>query len=314
MDIPTPEFIGTRVFSSGGHALPLTLDEIVPFIDWGPFFSAWEIHGRFPDLLKDPIVGEQATLLYTEAQVMLAQIVREKGYTARAVIGFWPANVIGDDVEVYADVSRSRVLTTFRFLRQQAEKPAGQFNHSLADYIAPRDSGRLDWLGGFAVTTGHGVDEVAKEFETKHDDYSAIMAKALGDRLAEALAELMHKRARDLCGYGRTENLAMTDIIREKYRGIRPAPGYPACPDHHEKRLLFDLLAAESATGITLTENFAMHPASSVSGQYFNHPDSKYFAVGKLGQDQIEDYARRKSISRSEAEKWLGAYLDYEPV
>ncbi len=314
VDIPTPEFIGTRVFSSGGHALPLTLDEIVPFIDWGPFFSAWEIHGRFPDLLKDPIVGEQATLLYTEAQVMLAQIVREKGYTARAVIGFWPANVIGDDVEVYADVSRSRVLTTFRFLRQQAEKPAGQFNHSLADYIAPRDSGRLDWLGGFAVTTGHGVDEVAKEFETKHDDYSAIMAKALGDRLAEALAELMHKRARDLCGYGRTENLAMTDIIREKYRGIRPAPGYPACPDHHEKRLLFDLLAAESATGITLTENFAMHPASSVSGQYFNHPDSKYFAVGKLGQDQIEDYARRKSISRSEAEKWLGAYLDYEPV
>jgi len=193
------------------------LHEIADSVDWGPFFSAWELHGRFPDILTDPVVGAEATKLYADAQQMLAQILAEKRYTARAVIGFWPANAVGDSVEVYADESRSRVLQTFHFLRQQNEKPAGQFNHCLADYIAPKDSGRIDFLGGFAVTAGHGVEEFAREFEAKHDDYSAIMAKALGDRLAEALTELMHKKVRDFCGYGKTENLEMKDIIREKY-------------------------------------------------------------------------------------------------
>ena len=293
VDIPRPEFLGPRVFSSQpvegqkSKVESLTLDEIVSYIDWGPFFSAWEIHGRFPELLKDPVVGEQATKLYEDAQQLLKLIVVERRYLAKAVIGFWPANAVGDDVEVYADESRSRVLTTFHFLRQQQEKPAGQFNHCLADFIAPKDSGRLDYVGGFAVTAGHGVEQLAVEFRAKHDDYSAIMAQALGDRLAEALAELMHKKARDYCGFGKLENLSMQEIIREKYRGIRPAPGYPACPDHTEKRLLFDLLGAEQSTGINLTESFAMHPASSVSGHYFNHPESKYFSVGKLAKDHI---------------------------
>ena len=306
-DIPRPEFFGPRVFD------PVPLNEIVPYIDWGPFFSAWELRGRFPDLLKDETVGPAATKLYADAQSLLGRIVAEKRFIAKAVIGFWPANAIGDDIEIYADEQRSRVLTTFHCLRQQQEKPAGQFNHSLADFIAPKETGRLDYVGGFAVTAGHGADQFAAEFRARHDDYSAIMAQALGDRLAEALAELMHKKARAFCGYGRVEKLTMGEIIREKYRGIRPAPGYPACPDHTEKRPLFDLLGAEAAAGITLTESFAMHPASSVSGLYFNHPDSKYFAVGKLGRDQIEDYAPRKGLSVAEAEKWLAPYLDYEP-
>ncbi|MDI1250302.1 MAG: methionine synthase [Lacunisphaera sp.] len=331
VDIPRPEFLGTRVFSTADDAermkdegriknssdlpnssfLPLTLNDIADFIDWGPFFSAWELHGRFPEILTDAVVGEEATKLYADAQMMLKQIIAEKRYTAKAVIGFWPANTVGDSVEVYADESRAKVVKAFHFLRQQNEKAAGQFNHCLADFIAPKESGRIDYLGGFAVTAGHGVEEFAKEFEAKHDDYSAIMAKALGDRLAEALAELMHKKAREASGYGKTENLEMKDIIREKYRGIRPAPGYPACPDHTEKPVLFDLLNAEATTGIKLTESNAMFPASSVSGQYFNHPDSKYFAVGKLAKDQIEDYATRKGIPISDSEKWLAPYLDY---
>jgi 5-methyltetrahydrofolate--homocysteine methyltransferase len=287
------------------------MGEIVDYIDWAPFFSAWELHGRYPDILEDQVVGAEATKLFQDAQKLLARIVAEKRYTAKAVLAFWPANAVGDSIEVYADESRSRVLAAFHCLRQQLEKPADQFNHSLADYVAPKDSGRLDYVGGFAVTAGHGVEQLAAEFRAKHDDYSAIMAQALGDRLAEALAELMHKKAREFCGYGRTENLAMKDIIREKYRGIRPAPGYPACPDHTEKPTLFSLLDATRTTGITLTESCAMHPASSVSGWYLNHSDSKYFAVGKLGKDQIEDYASRKKISVAEAEKWLGPYLDY---
>ncbi|HUG12379.1 MAG TPA: vitamin B12 dependent-methionine synthase activation domain-containing protein [Opitutaceae bacterium] len=289
----------------------LELGDIAEFIDWGPFFSAWELSGRFPDILKDPLVGAEAMKLFDDAQRMLKQIIAEKRYTAKAVIGFWPANSVGDSVEVYEDASRSRVLKTFHFLRQQQEKPADQFNHCLADYIAPKSSGRIDYLGGFAVTAGHGVEEFAREFETKQDDYSAIMAKALGDRLAEALAELMHKKARDFSGYGRTENLEMKDIIREKYRGVRPAPGYPACPDHQAKPPLFELLGAQASTGITLTESNAMFPASSVSGWYLNHPESKYFAVGKLAKDQIEDYAGRMGISTADAERWLGPYLDY---
>ena len=304
-DIPRPEFLGPRVFA------PVPLAEIMPYIDWGPFFSAWELRGRFPDLLRDPAVGSAASRLYEDAQALLAHIVAEGRYVAKAVIGFWPANAVGDDIEIYADEPRSRVLTTFHCLRQQLEKPADQFDHSLADFVAPKAGGRLDYLGGFAVTAGHGVDTFAAEFRARHDDYSAIIAQALGDRLAEALAELMHKRARECCGFGRTEQLAPEELLREKYRGIRPAPGYPACPDHTEKRPLFDLLGAEAGAGITLTESFAMNPASSVSGLYFNHPDSKYFAVGKLGKDQVEDYARRKGWSVAETEKWLAPYLEY---
>ena len=336
VDIPRPDFLGTRVYSSeaasGGKVqgvsskpdsssqasgdlnlkpYALHLADIVAFIDWSPFFSAWELHGRFPDILTDAVVGVEATKLYADAQAMLARIVKEHRYTAKAVIGFWPANSVGDDIRVYSDDSRATVLKTFPCLRQQNEKPAGQFQHCLADYLAPVESGRIDYLGSFAVTSGHGVEDFAKEFEAKHDDYSAIMAKALGDRLAEALAELMHKKAREFSGYGKTENLAMKDIIREKYRGIRPAPGYPACPDHQAKPPLFDLLNAEAATGIHLTESYAMSPASSVSGWYFNHPDSKYFAVGKLGKDQVEDYAARLGQPVTETEKWLAPYLDY---
>ena len=317
VDIPPPEFLGTRFFSTEAslppNAVRLTLAEIARYIDWGPFFSAWELHGRFPEILSDAVVGVEATKLYADAQALLARIMAEQRFTAKAVIGFWPANAVGDSVEVYADPQRSRVLQAFHFLRQQQEKPAGQFQHCLADFVAPRESGRLDYLGGFAVTSGHGVEVFAREFEARHDDYSAIMAKALGDRLAEALAELMHLRAREFSGYGRTENLEMKDIIREKYRGIRPAPGYPACPDHTEKPPLFALLGATAATGITLTESCAMAPASSVSGMYFNHPESKYFAVGKLGQDQVADYAARKARPLAEIEKWLAPYLDYDP-
>jgi 5-methyltetrahydrofolate--homocysteine methyltransferase len=288
------------------------LADIVPFIDWGPFFSAWELHGRFPDILKDPVVGTEATKLHEDAKRLLGRIVRESRFTANAVIGFWPCNAVGDDVEVYADESRRSVATTFHMLRQQQEKPADQFNDCLADYIAPRDSGRIDYIGGFAVTSGHGVEKFAAEFRAASDDYNAIMSQALGDRLAEAMAEMFHKKARESCGFGRSESLGYADLIRERYRGIRPAPGYPACPDHTEKPILFRLLGAEAAAGINLTESCAMSPASSVSGWYLNHPKSKYFGVGKLGRDQVEDYAKRKGWAVAEAEKWLGPYLDYD--
>jgi 5-methyltetrahydrofolate--homocysteine methyltransferase len=315
-DIPRPEFLGARAFDSSapaGSPGHLPLAEIVRYIDWGPFFSAWELHGRFPDILQDPVVGAEATRLFADAQKLLGRIIAEGRYTARAVLAFWPANASGDSIEVYADEQRNRAIARFHCLRQQLEKPADQHNHSLADYLAPRDSGRLDYLGGFAVTAGHGVEEFAAGFKAVHDDYSAIMAQALGDRLAEALAELLHHRAREACGYGRTENLAMPEILREKYRGIRPAPGYPACPDHTEKITLFQLLDATRATGISLTGSCAMHPASSVSGLYFSHPESKYFAVGRIGRDQVADYAARKGQSVAETERWLGPYLDYAP-
>jgi 5-methyltetrahydrofolate--homocysteine methyltransferase len=306
VDIPRPDFLGTRAFP----AVPLA--DIVPYIDWGPFFSAWELHGRYPDILTDAVVGVEATKLLGDAKRLLGRIVAERRFTANAVIGFWPCNAAGDDIDVYSDEGRGTVVTTFHMLRQQQEKPADQFNHSLADYIAPRDSGRLDYIGGFAVTAGHGVEGFAAEFRAASDDYSAIMSQALGDRLAEAMAEMFHKKAREACGYGLTENLGIAELIRERYRGIRPAPGYPACPDHTEKPILFKLLGAESATGIGLTESCAMTPASSVSGWYLNHPDSKYFGVGKLGRDQVDDYAARKDWTIEEAEKWLGPYLDYD--
>jgi 5-methyltetrahydrofolate--homocysteine methyltransferase len=305
-DIPRPGFTGTRVFRD------VPLADIVPYIDWGPFFSAWELHGRFPEILTDSVVGEEATKLHGDAQRLLARVVREGLYTANAVIGFWPCNSSGDDIEVYADEGRSSTLATLCMLRQQLEKPADQPNLCLADFVAPRESGRVDYVGGFAVTAGHGVDRLAASFRAASDDYSAIMSQALGDRLAEAMAELFHKKARDAWGFGATEGLSVADLLRERYRGIRPAPGYPACPDHTEKRVLFRILGAEAATGITLTESCAMAPASSVSGLYFAHTEAKYFGVGKLGRDQIEDYARRKGWTIAEAEKWLGPYLEYE--
>ena len=348
IDIPKPAFLGTKVFASTGETTSgssdqadhssaadrtepvppqvaegatdgllldtchLELGDIVPFIDWGPFFSAWELHGRYPDILTDEVVGEEATKLFADAQAMLKRIVDEQRFSPRAIMGFLPANAVGDSVEVYADEERSEILDTYHFLRQQQEKPAPQHNHCLADYIAPKDSGRIDYLGGFAVTAGSGVETFSKEFKDAGDDYNAIMVQALGDRIAEAMAELFHKKARNYSGYGQTEDLTMQEMIREKYRGIRPAPGYPACPDHTQKPQLWRLFDVEAATGIKLTESNAMYPASSVSGFYCNHPDAKYFAVGKLGKDQVKDYATRSGRDLAEAEKWLGPYLDYD--
>ena len=279
--IDVPEFIGRRVISTQ------SLDELVHYIDWSPFFHTWELRGRFPKIFDDPEVGEQARQLFEDAQKLLQDIVKGKLFTAKGVYGFWPANSVGDDIELYTDDSRTEVLTTFHMLRQQMAKPADQYNHSLSDYIAPRDSGRADYLGAFAVTAGHGADELAKQFELDHDDYNSIMAKALADRLAEAFAEFLHKRVRLEWGYGKQEHLSKEDLLREAYRGIRPAAGYPACPDHTEKRILFDLLAAEENAKIQLTESFAMWPGASVSGLYFGHPDAKYFGVGKIDRDQV---------------------------
>lgn len=307
IDIPEPTEKGLRTFDH------FPLEEIATFIDWSPFFHAWQLRGRYPAILEDPEVGEHAKELFNDARELFEIIVREKRFTARGVQGFWPVNRVGDDIEVYADVTRSEKIAAFHMLRQQAKKPTGQPNFSLADFIAPRESGRIDWLGGFAVTAGHGVEEMAREYQGRNDDYSALLIKALGDRLAEAFAECMHKKARDNWGFGKTETLSPEDLIRERYRGIRPAPGYPACPDHTEKWELFRILEAEKRTGINLTEHLAMYPASSVSGFYFAHPDAKYFAVGKIGRDQVEDYSVRRDMPVGEVERWLRTYLAYEP-
>ena len=250
--------------------------------------------------------------MFSDAQELLERIVSAKLLAARGVCGFWPANSLGDDVEIYRDDSRSEVINRFHFLRQQMQKPAGQPNYCLADFVAPKDSGIRDYLGGFAVTAGIGADELAKQFQSEQDDYSAIMTKALADRLAEAFAEFLHREARIAWGFGKSESVMKEDLIRERYRGIRPAPGYPASPDHVEKRTLFDLLQAEQNTGITLTESFAMHPGASVSGLYFSHPESRYFAVGKIERDQARDYAVRKGASLGEIEKWLSPSLNYQ--
>jgi 5-methyltetrahydrofolate--homocysteine methyltransferase len=292
------------------------LAEIVTRIDWGPFFRAWELAGRYPDILDDPLVGETARSTFNDAQAMLQRIVGEKWLTARGVIGFWPANSIGDDdIEVFADASRHGVLAVIHTLRQQMTRDrAGRPNMALADFVAPKESGVPDYLGGFAVTTGHGIDAIVRDFEATHDDYNAIMIKALADRLAEAFAERMHERVRkEFWGYAPDENLSNPDLIAETYRGIRPAPGYPACPDHTEKRTLFDLLRAEENAGITLTESFAMVPTSSVSGFYFSHPESRYFGIGRIHKDQVADYARRKGMNMAEMERWLAPILDYDP-
>ncbi len=309
LDIPRPEFLGTRVFDD--VSVKTLLDE--EFIDWAPFFSAWELHGRYPDILTDEVVGVEAAKLHADALAMFERIIAENRFQPRAVLTFWPANSTGDSVEIYADEQRSHTLHTFHFLRQQLEHDGGKPNLCLADFLAPRDSGRIDYLGQFAVTAGPGVEAFSHEFKAAGDDYNAILVQALGDRIAEALAECFHKRARDLCGFGRAENLTPREIIREKYRGIRPAPGYPACPDHRHKPQIWNLVPIEERIGIRLTESCAMYPASSVSGFYCNHPEAGYFAVGKLGKDQLVDYARRCETRLGDAEKWLGPYLDYDP-
>jgi len=289
----------------------ISLDTLVEYIDWSPFFHTWELRGRYPAILDDTVVGEQARELFADAQKLLQRIVAENLLTARGAYAFWPANSLGDDVEIYRDEARKDVVTTFHFLRQQMQKPAGQVNYCLADFIAPKGSGRRDYLGGFAVTTGIGADELAKQFQAEHDDYNAIMTKALADRLAEAFAEYLHREARIAWGFGGEECLTSEELIRERYRGIRPAPGYPASPDHTEKGTLFQQLEAEKNAGIRLTESFAMHPGASVSGLYFSQPDSRYFAVGKIERDQAADYAARKDESLGEIEKWLSPNLNY---
>jgi 5-methyltetrahydrofolate--homocysteine methyltransferase len=306
--IAKPSFLGVRTLDK------FPLDQIVPYIDWSPFFHVWELRGRYPQIFDDETVGARAKDLFEDAQKLLARIVKSKLLCARAVYGFFAANSVEDDIEVYADESRSKILTTFHTLRQQTEKPDGQPNQALADFIAPRSSGIADYIGLFALTAGIGVDTLCVAFEREHDDYSSIMTKALADRLAEGFAELLHKRAREDWSYGLRENLAPEDLIRERYRGIRPAPGYPACPDHSEKRLLFDLLRVEEQAGIRLTENFAMLPASSVSGFYFAHPEAKYFAVGKIGRDQVADYRLRKGMDLETVERWLAPNLAYDPI
>ncbi len=314
---PKPEFLGVRVYTPEKCAIALA--NLVPFIDWSPFFHAWELRGRYPAIFDDPKIGKQARELFDDAQGLLNQIVAKNLLIARGVHALWPANSLGDD-DVYADESRSQKLATFYFLRQQMQKPSGQFSHCLADFVSPQsamsspaEAGNpqsKDYLGGFAVSI-HGADELAEEFKRQHDDYSAIMAKALADRLAEAFAEYLHKQTRIAWGFGRDEQLSHTDLIREKYRGIRPAAGYPACPDHAEKRTLFDLLDAEKNADIKLTESFAMHPGASVSGLYFSHPDSKYFGVGQIGRDQVVDYAARRGESVAAVEKRLAPNRDY---
>jgi 5-methyltetrahydrofolate--homocysteine methyltransferase len=344
---PKPEFLGVRVlqtvipseveesrgtsFSAATQRDPSTplrfaqddgvrsfsLQTLTGYIDWSPFFHAWELRGRYPAIFEDPKVGKQARELFDDAQQLLDRIVAKNLLIARGVHAFWRANSVGDDVDLYTDDECTKKLATFYFLRQQMQKPAGQFNHCLADYVAPANSQLstidhqlADYLGGFAVSI-HGADELSEEFKRQHDDYSAIMTKALADRLAEAFAEYLHKQTRIAWGFGRDEQLSQADLIRERYRGIRPAAGYPACPDHAEKGTLFDLLGAEYNAGVTLTESFAMHPGASVSGLYFSHPVAKYFGVGQIAHDQVLDYATRRGESVPAVKKRLAPNLDY---
>ncbi|MFZ6694164.1 methionine synthase [Stenotrophomonas acidaminiphila] len=300
---PVPAQPGLHVFEDW------PLQDLLPFLDWSPFFSAWELAGKFPAILDDEIVGAQASALYRDARAMLDTIIKEKWLTARAVFGLWPANSRGDDVVVSLPDGQA----TLHFLRQQVDKPAERPDFCLADFIAPEDSGRQDWIGAFAVTAGIGIEPHVARFEADHDDYNAILLKALADRLAEALAERLHHRVRTgYWGYAADEALDNEALIAERYVGIRPAPGYPACPEHSEKRTLFALLGAEGI-GMSLTENFAMLPTAAVSGYYFSHPQSQYFVVGRVSREQVADYARRKGVDRAQAERWLASNLDYDP-
>ncbi|WP_301950547.1 vitamin B12 dependent-methionine synthase activation domain-containing protein, partial [Xanthomonas fragariae] len=324
---PTPRQPGVHVFDD------YPLQELIELIDWTPFFQAWELAGKFPAILSDEVVGTQASELYRDARRMLKRIVEEKWLTAKAVVGLWPANSVGDDVELLTepaesgsgsresqrsaqalDHSRFSIPHSLHFLRQQVDKPIDRPNFCLADFIAPKSCGKQDWIGAFAVTAGIGIDPHVARFEAAHDDYNSILLKALADRLAEALAERLHQRVRtDFWGYVDDESLDNEALISERYRGIRPAPGYPACPEHSEKRTLFDLLDAERHTTMTLTESFAMLPTAAVSGYYFSHPKSQYFVVGRLGKEQVADYAKRKGITLALAERWLASNLDYDP-
>ncbi|HET8706104.1 MAG TPA: vitamin B12 dependent-methionine synthase activation domain-containing protein, partial [Pseudomonadales bacterium] len=306
---PKPHFLGVKVFDD------YPLEKLVDYIDWTPFFIAWELSGKYPAILQDEIVGESARNLFADAQAMLKQIIEQKLLKARAVVGFWPANQVNrDDIELYADDQRTQVLGVAHHLRQQSDKVSGKANYCLSDFIAPKNTGKADYLGGFAVTAGIGLDELCAKYEAQKDDYNSILAKALADRLAEAFAEHLHERVRkEFWGYAVDETLSNEQLIKEAYRGIRPAPGYPACPDHTEKGTLFKLLDASANTGITLTEHFAMLPTASVSGWYFSHPDAVYFNVGKIDQDQVESYAKRKGFSLEQAERWLSPNLNYDP-
>jgi len=301
---PAPKKPGITVFDD------IPISELLPVTDWTPFFQAWELHGHYPAILSDPVVGPQATELFSDAQKILKQIIDEKWLRAKAVIGFWPVSRVGDDLELIAGDER----VMLHHLRQQADKPVERPNLCLADFIAPKETGVQDWIGGFAVTAGLGIEEHLERFHKDNDDYSAIILKALADRMAEALAEYMHHKVRtEYWGYAPDESLDNEALVAEKYRGIRPAPGYPACPDHTEKATLFKLLDATNNADIELTEGFSMYPAAAVSGWYFSHPDSQYFVVGKLTKDQVEDFAERKGWTLAEAERWLSANLDYDP-
>ena len=304
--VARPAFSGRRVVDD------VSLADLVPYIDWQFFFTTWELRGKFPQILDHPEMGSAARELYDNGRELLDRIVRERLFDARGVYGFYPAASDGDDLILFGDDTRSSERVRFPMLRQQGKLPDGKPNRSLADFVAPRSSGAEDWIGAFAVSTGHGVAELVAEFEADHDDYSAILAKALADRLAEAYAELLHARARREWGYERGTEWSADDLIAERYRGIRPAFGYPACPDHTPKTALFELLDAP-ALGITLTESLAMAPAASVSGLYFGHRDARYFAVGRIERDQVEDYARRAGLTLAEAERWLGPSLAYDP-
>jgi 5-methyltetrahydrofolate--homocysteine methyltransferase len=303
LEVPAPWFVGRRVVEPA-------IEELVPYIDWTFFFSAWELKGRFPAILDHPSYGGPARELYEAAQQVLGRLARERLITPRGVYGFWPANSSGDDIIVYKDDSRAVELVRFHMLRQQEPIADGRPNRCLADYVAPKETLVPDYIGAFAVTAGIGLDQVVAAYERQHDDYSAIIAKALADRLAEAFAEYLHQQARRDWGYGASERLSSEELIEEKYRGIRPAFGYPACPDHSEKPALFRLLDAERI-GITLTESYAMMPAASVSGIYLAHPEARYFNVGRIGRDQVEDYAARKGMPVEEVERLLASILGY---
>ncbi|MEQ8550230.1 MAG: methionine synthase [Cyclobacteriaceae bacterium] len=301
---PKPSFIGTKVFDN------ISLEEIRPYIDWTPFFSTWMLKGKYPQIFENPTVGEEAKKLYVDANKMLDDVIANHQLLAKAVVGIYPAQASGEDVVIFEDEQLQNKKMTFHFLRQQGKKGAKIPNLSLVDFVSPE---KADYLGGFAVTTGFGTDELAKQFEADHDDYNSIMIKSIADRLAEALAEMMHKKVRkELWGYDKTESLDNESLIKEKYRGIRPAPGYPACPDHTEKATLFECLDVENNIGLKLTESFAMYPAASVSGFYFSHPESKYFGLGKVYEDQIENYSQRKQMSKESIEQWLGPNLGYK--
>ena len=306
-DQPKPTFLGTKVFDD------YSLEELSDYIDWTPFFSTWELRGKYPAIFEDSFVGEEAKKLFNDAQSMLRRIIDEKWLTAKAVIGFFPANATKeDDLEIYQDDNRNEIIDTLNNLRQQRQKAPGQKNISLTDFIASKESGKADYIGSFAVTTGIGIERWVEKFEAEHDDYNAILLKALADRLAEAFAERMHDRVRNEFWAYAEESFTNEELISERYRGIRPAPGYPACPEHTEKGKLFNLLDVEKNTSIKLTESYAMYPAAAVSGWYFSHPESKYFGLGQISKDQLEDYANRKGMGIEEAEKWLAPTLNYD--